>query len=313
MLLNDACQSITTWKVSRDQPKEPIEVEYFFLFAPNNSGTTVMSQYIATQLDAYLPPFGNNEGLMMPQLRLPQDNMLWDLDRTWDWPAIKALWDPLPTAAGKDLFVEASPSNMLHVTAIRETFGHHHAALFSMASPYAFIASFVANYRRAPLTAQVLDRIVQRWQLRADFMCRNRLEHADIPFLSYETFCTDPTEINRLFDIPLRAEIEIAGKKNSGLRRIEDQTPRHVAFLTEGEWHHVNTRLSENPDLLETHGYKVQSGSDLRAMARRTAPGLFEKGQAKRDRWNRQDVPRRRLDRLPLPDSLRRLARKFRP
>ena len=39
---------------------------YLFLISPNNSGTTVMSQYIAQRFDFYLPPFGNNEGQFAP-------------------------------------------------------------------------------------------------------------------------------------------------------------------------------------------------------------------------------------------------------
>ena len=45
------------------------DLRVFFVFSPNNSGTTVISQYLASQIDGYLPPYGNNEGQMVPEVK----------------------------------------------------------------------------------------------------------------------------------------------------------------------------------------------------------------------------------------------------
>jgi hypothetical protein len=66
---------------------------YYFLFSPNNSGTTVMSQYISDRYNCYLPPFGNYEGQMMPSVEDVMRKAAWDKTAVLPWREIKRSWD----------------------------------------------------------------------------------------------------------------------------------------------------------------------------------------------------------------------------
>ena len=75
------------------------DVRFVFLFCPNHSGTTVLSQYLASQMSGYLPPFGNNEGQMVPALKPMMREQPWNKDQVYDWDHIRACWETL--AAGR--------------------------------------------------------------------------------------------------------------------------------------------------------------------------------------------------------------------
>ena len=71
-------------------------MHYKFIFSPNNSGTTIISQYLSAHINnSYLPPFGNNEGQMAPNMKKIMRHNPWNPDSIFDWQFIKKEWDIL--------------------------------------------------------------------------------------------------------------------------------------------------------------------------------------------------------------------------
>ena len=71
-------------------------ISYIFLFSPNFSGTTIISQYLNNNIiNSYLPKYGNNEGQMAPSVRNIMRKKPWDENVNFDWNFIKNEWDNL--------------------------------------------------------------------------------------------------------------------------------------------------------------------------------------------------------------------------
>lgn len=190
---------------------EPIDLKqlsFIFLFCPNNSGTTILSQYIASQIEVYLPPFGNNEGQMIPEVKPIMRNHPWNPHQKFDWPFIRSTWEK--RAAGK-LFFEASPPNLMRPQEIEEFFGHDSTALISISNPYQYISSCLRRYRQPGAPVAPLAR---EWLMKAKRIRDIRKRYPFFPFLSYEDFVTNPRQINRLLGVAER-DIKLQGKAGS--------------------------------------------------------------------------------------------------
>jgi hypothetical protein len=264
-----------------------MSIKFLFLFSPNNSGSTIIGQYLETQTNGYLPPFGNNEGQMAPGVRKIMRKDQWKADHDMPWPEIRDAWSDLARQAGKDLFIECSPPNILRVTSILKSFGEEARCLFSIASPYSFIASILFNYNTPPLRPPMLARAAESWVLRAQALKEGSEAHPEFPRMRYEDFCEDPTIVNRALGLEVKARETIAGKGNDPLSEIIDLSPRHHAFLSFSEWEQVNAVLSKHESLMEFFGYSLIPGQLLIEKCAET-PAMFHSGLIRRVQWEQK-------------------------
>lgn len=261
---------------------------YFFLFAMNNAGTTAMSQYLAARADAYLPPFGNNEGQKAPKVRRIMRHSPWDPAQRFDWAEVHRLWEALRTAAGKRVFVEASPPNILRVADIRAEFDGCARYAFSICDPYMQIASSLYNYTSPPMSTGHLRGKAEAWLERARALRAGIDANPDIPVVSYEAFCAEPEALCRAFGLPPAspgAEIAIDGKRTGAYRRVRNLAARNLGFLTFDEIDTVTEVLAPHADLLAGFGYAPTSGEALLDHLWKTAPALVHAGVLRRAQW----------------------------
>lgn len=270
------------------EPPDVPPVRYVFLFAPNNSGTTVMCQYLADQTGGYLPPFGNNEGQMAPALKRLMRVRPWDASNRFDWPAIHAQWDRLCRRAGQGLFIEGSPPNLLRVEDIRREFDGRAQYLCALSSPYMQVASCLYNYHKPGgdgLTTQVKS-LARQWLVKARALRATLKAHEDIKLVRYEDFCADPGLLNAALGLERRAQGAIRGKWTSGDTRIRDATARNLGFLRTQEIDRISAVLARAPAVLRFFGYELTGGQAC--LARLSAQEeLFAQGVERRARWDR--------------------------
>ena len=271
---------------------QPGDGTYFFIFAMNNSGTTAMSQYLAARADAYLPPFGNNEGQMAPKVRRIMRDRPWDPAQRFDWVTVHGLWDALLADSGKRVFVEASPPNILRVADIRAEFDGCARYVFSVCDPYMQIASSVYNYDSAPLAAETLRAKTASWIKRAEALRAGIDANPDIAVVSYETFCADPEALCRAFGLPARSEGEVAisGKRTGAYRRVRNMSARNLGFLGFDEIDVITGALAPHADLLASFCYAPRPGEALLDDLWKTAPALVHAGLLRRLRWEGADA-----------------------
>lgn len=261
---------------------------YFFVFAMNNSGTTAMSQYLAARADAYLPPFGNNEGQKAPGVRRIMRDNPWDPAQRFDWAEVHRLWEALRAASGKRVFVEASPPNILRVADIRAEFDGCARYAFSICDPYMQIASTLYNYTDPPMGAGHLRSKADAWIERARALRAGIAANPDIPLVSYEAFCADPEALCRAFGLPpapAGSEVAIDGKHTGSYRRVRNLAARNLGFLAFDEIDAITEVLAPHADLLAHFGYAPQSGEALIGALWRDAPALVHAGVLRRIRW----------------------------
>ena len=278
-------------RVTNTAQKRPsMHPDYFFLFTINNSGSTIMSQYLASQIDGYLPENMANEGLNIPEVaehikqnqsKYPIQRGRWSQKVPHNWPFIHSVWD---NYRDENVFVEASPPNLVRIPAIRAEFEGCAKYITSLCNPYQQIASSIYNYSKG--NTKRLEEITKRWLKLAGILKSTSEQFTDMPHLSYEEFCADPSKMNKLLDLGPVRQAKIRGKYNTQIQDIRLLSARTTSFLNAQELDRINCVLESDANLVEHFGYQVMSGSDLLA----SFAGQDEDVQAglkRRDIWNR--------------------------
>ncbi|WP_156023845.1 hypothetical protein [Thioclava indica] len=253
------------------------ELKFFFIFCPNNSGTTILSQYFASQTSGYLPPFGNNEGQMAPAVTEMMRTRPWDQDQKFDWAFIRKEWEAL--AAG-DMFVEASPPNLIRVDDIKAVFGQDSSGLISICNPYQHISSAYRRYHKDPKL------VARNWLRKARQIMKLRQEYPFFPFVRYEDFVERPSVVNDIFGVRIK-DSDLPGKKRSGISGIKSAYCRSIGFFTSEEVISISNILATERDVVGHLGYSL-SGSEILDIARERDPEEFLTGQNNRREFDRR-------------------------
>ena len=261
------------------------DIQYIFVFAPNNSGTTATCQYIAGQTDGYLPPFGNNEGQMVPEVRDMMRSSPWNQNSKFDWATIHAAWNNRAHLAGKHLFIEGSPPNLLRIKDIRKEFDSCAKYLFMISSPYMHVASSVYNYA-TPETANFND-VSKTWLDKARRIYEAIQTNPDIALVKYEDFCAQPELINKALELPYQKTYSIAGKRNSQVAFIRDLSAKTIGFLKPQEIDEIGECLMSDQALIEFFGYKILPGPQLIEQIQQDA-AYYQEGVDRREKWDQQ-------------------------
>ncbi len=253
------------------------QLRFFFIFCPNNSGTTVLSQYFASQVGGYLPPFGNNEGQMAPAVTEMMRTRPWDRNQKFDWVFIREQWEKL--AAG-DMFIEASPPNLMRADAIKTVFGRDSSGLISICNPYQHISSAFRRYLNDP------KMVAQHWLRKARAIIRIRQEYPIFPFISYEKFVENPRTINESIGVPFK-DTALPGKRGSDISGIRSGYCRAIGFLTPNEVIAINNVLETECDVMNGLGYSI-CGPEILADARARDVQEFQIGLNNRREFDRR-------------------------
>jgi hypothetical protein len=252
-------------------------LKFFFIFCPNNSGTTVMSQYLSSQVNGYLPPFGNNEGQMAPAVRKMMRNRPWSKDQRFDWFYIRKHWEGL--AEGK-IFVEASPPNLIRLQDIKPVFGKDSSALISICNPYQQVASCLRRYSGSP------NEFARSWIFKANSIINILKENPCFPFVSYEDFVENPTIINKKLGLSCCA-VKILGKHGSDIKEIRSAYCRGIGFLKVEEVVSITEVFAGSPEVLDFFGYAL-AGPEILDDARERNFEEFTIGLEVRRLWDRR-------------------------
>ncbi|SMP05550.1 hypothetical protein [Shimia sagamensis] len=265
------------------QPISLADLKFLFLFCPNNSGSTVLSQYLAEQLGAYLPPFGNFEGQMVPSVRDMMRDQPWRKETIFDWSFIRAEWEK---KANGRLFIEGSPPNIVRSKEIAKTFGEDSTAILSISNPYQQIASSVRRYHTPGVD---VAKLAAPWLRKANLIREIRERHPHFPLFKYDDFTRDPRIVNQFFDIPVHTS-KVRGKKGSDGENIRNMRAVTTLFLTEQEIDAISTELSAKHHLVEYFGYSVLTGKNLLSALSQDKAAVI-KARERRVAWDARQHP----------------------
>lgn len=222
-----------------------------------------MSQYLNASLEkTYLPPFGNYEGQMAPSVKSIMRKEPWNPDSDFDWDYIKSKWDNLALTNEKELFIEASPPNIMRVSSILKAFPDCNY-LFSISSPYSYIASHSFNYNPQKLPLDNMIKSASKAWIQKAITQKSNINTfgSSSNVMTYEEFCVNSDCIFDRLQIDKQdicdKDLQLKGKSNSRFSKIVDMLPKHLAFLGASGIIQVNEILSQEIDLLEFFGYKL--------------------------------------------------------
>ena len=262
---------------------------FIFIFAPNNSGTTVLSQLLAENLQsAYLPDFGNNEGQWIPEVREMMRDNPWNQKNNLNWSYIKSCWLKYLRQSHKDLFIEASPPNMMKVDQILKEF-HPTCCIFYISNPYLQIASCIHRYSKNMTLEAAIEHYTALWIMKAKVQQTNCQIHSGIPLITYENLCTNPRKalIKATSGLSRKQNYtsSIPGKQNSNVNKIINMQPRHIAFLGRDGIEKVSNLLKTELEVLSFFEYHIITIKEANRMLQKS-PLLSNEGLAQRIKWD---------------------------
>lgn len=258
---------------------------YLFLLTINNSGSTAFSNFLATSPSVYLPPFGNNEGQMHPQVKpLMRNQQQWRPDFPVAWDQVKPIWDQLLEESGKSIFLEASPPNIIRAEAIRQAFPGSRFIVF-LNNPYSFCGSMWFRYCTQDDKRAYMAASARKWVERAKMQLKNLQSIDDALFVSYERFCDDVpgVRVEMLERIPQLGALdaEAVVKVKGRAAPVRNMNDRNIALVGSEHLKAVNQVFEGNRDLLTHFGYDLMEPGEMAtllsddgiasAVARRTA------------------------------------------
>lgn len=262
---------------------------FIFIFAPNNSGTTVLSQLLAENLrSAYLPPFGNNEGQWIPEVREMMRNNPWNTKNDLNWGNIKSCWLKYLKKSHKDVFIEASPPNMMKVDQILKEF-HPTRCIFYISNPYLQIASCIHRYSKNMTLEAAIEHYTALWIMKAKVQQTNCQIHSNIPLITYENLCTNSRKTLRKVTSGLSRKqsytSSVPGKQNSNVNKIINMQPRHIAFLGHDGIEKVSNLLKTELEVLTFFEYHLITMKEANRILQKS-PLLSNEGLAQRLKWD---------------------------
>jgi hypothetical protein len=187
----------------------------------------------------------------------------------------KKEWDVLANEEKKEVFIESSPPNIVRVSSILDVFKDCQY-IFSISSPYSYIASSIFNYfGKGKQNQQIYDTLVLNFDEQVKSVARSWVEKAvtqknniesyggDEMRITYEDFCANPLRLLDLMGVENLGDQAqtslVKGKNNSKINEIVDMLPKHLAFLGLKGILKINSILKESSDLMAYHGYEIIS------------------------------------------------------
>lgn len=253
-----------------------------------------MSQVIANSVNGYLPSFTNNEGQMVPAVKriiFAQDR--WNPKVDYNWDPIKSTWLSLLHHSQKDIFIEASPPNIMRLESIKRNFSEEMIGVISISSPYMQITSAIKKkyhnmigskklHPKDQIPEKLIRKAIANWVLMAKAQRNNIKSNPSMPLVTYEQFCKNPQKLIKAFrnqtQIPVKSykPQKISGKKITGITGIMDMTCKNLSFLSLKEIEILTKNLKRHRNLLRFFGYQLLDTHDVTAMYERNMPLVID-------------------------------------
>jgi hypothetical protein len=218
-----------------------------FILSPSYMGTTAMAKLVLASPRVW-SRMHNAEGQKLPEAKPLMPVNSWNAEASFDWPAIKAVWEEGRPEGS--ILLEKSPPNMAHAARILEVWPEAFFVI-SMRNPLAVIASYL---RRKGADEEQVATSVSRWINRSQMQRQNvkRLKGCSM-VTTYEAFVSAPAEfVTRLeavfgpLGIDAAAPVQV---KRYEPAPISDHNARQIATLSA-----AHRELAET--LLQQHGGK---------------------------------------------------------
>jgi len=247
-----------------DENEQP---HFLFLITPPNSGSTAISEILNTS-NRIMKLQECSEGQWLVPGLCKQDR--WNPGKYVDYNSVKAVWlqryqKNKALMRDADVVIEKSPPNMMIIDELLLLF-RDYSVIANNRNPYAICSSSLYRYYDAkklqPYERKMfLEDIAKGWLSRSKKISEI-IERYNIPLLTYEEFCSSPTFLLDVLNLPvwvaksidLNAKIKV---KDYEPQVIRNQNDRQISMLTDEEINHIRGVLESSAQLLDYFGYKL--------------------------------------------------------
>jgi|GEM_PF-754547 len=234
-----------------------IEPRFIFLLTPPNSGSTAIAQtFMSCQNVAGLKDNGEGQWL----IKGLSDSDRWSDAKQINKKSLRSVWmdtfNHLHENNQITHIIEKSPPNMVRIDILKETFPQH-IVIASNRDPYANVSSKLFRYTSGLEGLSTNDRhrrvlqLTEQW-VKHSTLLRHQIVKHNIPYLSYEDFCADPTSLQGLID-----KSRFSGEINldfSGLVKVKDYCPQGIMdFNSKQKSNLRHEDFSAITDILKPH------------------------------------------------------------
>jgi hypothetical protein len=247
---------------------ENIQPHFLFLLTPPNSGSTAIAKLLDTSPRTMTLTSDGEGQWLLPGL-CEADR--WNPEKKVDYASIKAVWLNAFQKTKKanpaiDVVIEKSPPNMMRIEQLSSQFSSC-SFLANNRDPYANCASIL--YRKydpgnksPEVRMEILEQLVQQWFTRS-YKLKELILRKNIPLLTYEQFCENPSSILKVLSLPedvantidINAEVKV---KDYKIQSITNQNERQISKLTESEIAHIGRKMGNDIALMDFFGYEVR-------------------------------------------------------
>jgi hypothetical protein len=244
-----------------------IEPHFLFIITPPFSGSTALSQILNTSHRTMLLHERGEGQWLIPGLC---DKQRWNPEKEVNYASVKAVWLNKYQSVYKltkniDVVIEKSPPSMIRIEALASQFKSV-SFLANNRNPYANCASILyRNYQADEIgnkkRSEVLTQLTNGWMRRSSLI-QKLIKKLEIPLLTYEEFCDDPSILTDRLDMPAGvietintdAKVKV---KDYQPQIIINQNERQIANLSDEEIDLMGSILTKNLKLLCYYGYDV--------------------------------------------------------
>lgn len=244
-----------------DQP------HFLFIITPPYSGSTALAELLNTSHRTMILQSRGEGQWLIPGL-CEADR--WDPKKEVNYLSIKATWLNVYQQVKRltqniDVVIEKSPPNMMRLDKLSSQF-RDCSFIANNRDPYANCASILYRHHDADNLSLherkgVLSGLVKAWVMRSNNIQELVLSR-NIPLLTYESFCRQPSAIIDMLKIPKEISDSInpdanVRVKDYKLQPISNQNERQILKLSSEEIEYISEQLSSNRELLKFFGYRL--------------------------------------------------------
>ena len=170
---------------------------------------------------------------------------------------------------GAEYFIEKSPPNMVRIEFLQSLFPNH-ILLANNRDPYAYASSMFHRYTKNKKQLTVNERNIimrdkaKKW-VRISTILKGVIEKQNVPYLSYEKFCEQPTLYQKIIDnsifagkIKLDFEHALKVKNYKPTSLITNYNEKQISKLTKIDIEVITNYLKDHKELLFYFGYTLK-------------------------------------------------------
>jgi len=264
-IFSKSSEEISPWPIltfdTEDQP------HFLFIITPPYSGSTVLSELLNTSHRTMILQERGEGQWLIPGL-CEKDR--WSLNKKINYDSLKSVWLNTYQKMKRltqtiDVVIEKSPPNMMRIEEISALFTNY-SFIANNRDPYANCASILYRHHDAENITfdqrqKFLKEFAENWVIRS-IRIRDLILKLDIPLLTYEKFCQNPSLILKILDLPdgVTKSINPDAKvkiKDYKVQTISNQNKRQISKLTNKEINYISHILEPNNKVLKFFGYKL--------------------------------------------------------